>query len=275
LFADFREWIMASSKKYYAVMRGFHPGIYTAWYGPAGAEEQVKGYENALFKGFTSREEATRWVQEMESFSRDNKFSGKMASRSSGKAASGTFLKKQETPPGTSADAPGASPLAQTVIYTDGGCKRNPGPGGYGAVILEGRSRRELSSGFRLTTNNRMELMACIAALASLPRPSDVVLHSDSQYVVKGIEKGWAKKWRRNGWMRTNEEPALNADLWAELLDLCARHRVRFVWVRGHAGNRENERCDTLATEAALSREPSEDDGYLKQQKQTDHGSHG
>lgn len=266
---------MVSSKKYYAVIRGFHPGIYTAWYGPGGAEEQVKGYENALFKGFPNQEAAARWVQDMESAVRDSKRSGKMAGRSSGKAGSGAFLKKREISPGTSADTPGASSLPQTVIYTDGGCNRNPGPGGYGAVIMEGGSRRELSGGFRLTTNNRMELMACIAALKSLQQPSDVVLHSDSQYVVKGIEKGWAKRWKKNGWMRTNEEPALNADLWAELLDLCALHRVRFVWVRGHAGNRENERCDSLATAAALSRRPSEDDGYLKQQKQADDGSYG
>jgi len=265
---------MASSKNYYAVMRGFHPGIYNAWYGPGGAEEQVKGYEKALFKGFSSREEATRWIQEMTSIAHDKKKKKKTASRSSGETERRKSLEQKETSPAEPADAPEASSLAQTVIYTDGGCRRNPGPGGYGAVILEGGSRRELSRGFRLTTNNRMELMACIASLKSLPDPSDVVLHSDSQYVVKGIEKGWAEKWRSKGWMRTSEEPALNADLWAELLDLCARHRVRFVWVRGHAGNRENERCDSLATAAALSRQSSEDYGYLKQREQTDQGSH-
>jgi len=259
---------MASSKKYYAVMRGFQPGIYTAWYGPGGAEEQVKGYENALFKGFSALEAAKSWVQEMTPIVNHDK---KLVTRHSVKAETKTQAKQKKTDAGTSIGVPESSSLPETVIYTDGGCRRNPGPGGYGVVILEGGKRRELSRGFRLTTNNRMELMACIAALQALFVPSDVVLHSDSQYVVKGIEKGWAKKWRRNGWMRTSEEPALNADLWAELLDLCARHRVRFVWVRGHAGNKENERCDALATAAALSSEPLEDYGFLKERRRADH----
>jgi ribonuclease HI len=161
-----------------------------------------------------------------------------------------------------------ASPRAEVTLYTDGGCKRNPGPGGYGAVIIDHGKRRELSGGFRLTTNNRMELTACIVALQALAEPAAIVLHSDSRYVVNGIEKGWAKKWRSNGWMRTPEEPALNADLWSKLLEECARHRVRFVWVRGHAGNQENERCDRLASEAILQGRLPDDAGYLAQVSQ-------
>lgn len=254
---------MTGVKKYYAVIQGFHPGIYTAWYGPGGAEEQVKGYENARFKGFSTLEAAKLWVQDTLA-NRKNP----LESPPSFKAKTKPLANQKKTSAETPVGALEASSLPETVIYTDGGCKKNPGPGGYGAVILEGGGRRELSRGFSLTTNNRMELMACIAALQSLLVPSTVVLHSDSQYVVKGIEKGWAKKWRKNGWMRTSEEPALNADLWAELLDLCDRHSVRFVWVRGHAGNSENERCDSLATAAALGRQLSEDYGYLKQQRQ-------
>jgi len=254
--------------KHYAVIRGFSPGIYSTWYGPGGAEEQVRGYANALFKGFASREEAERWRQQADSSNVKAKkeTADKPAQR---KVKDGAFLSTATkalqdivAPVRPSAEA---SSSQKIIIYTDGGCKRNPGPGGYGAVIMDGNSRRELSRGFRLTTNNRMELMACIAALQSLAGSSAVLLHSDSQYVVNGIEKGWAKKWRAKGWMRTKEEAAVNPDLWSELLELCERHRVKFVWVRGHVGTLENERCDSLATQAALGKELLEDTGYLNQ----------
>jgi ribonuclease HI len=139
------------------------------------------------------------------------------------------------------------------VIYTDGGCIDNPGPGGYGVVLLYGSHRRELSGGFRLTTNNRMEITAAIAGLSALKEPCRVTLHSDSQYLVNAIEEGWAVRWRENGWKRNRKEMALNPDLWEQLLDLCDKHRVRFKWVRGHAGNEENERCDELAQSMARS----------------------
>ena len=232
---------MGSKNKYYAVIRGYQPGIYTAWYGPGGAEEQVLGYAGAIFKGFVTVEEARRWL-------------GSPAVKS--RKASGRVQAAAEPA------APPSSP-GQIIIYTDGGCTGNPGPGGYGAVIIDGDSRSELTQGFRRTTNNRMELMACIAALDCLEPPADAILHSDSRYVVNGISKGWARKWRANGWMRTKSEAAENADLWAKLLDLCDRHRVRFVWVHGHAGNRENERCDRLATGAAQGPELKEDHAYV------------
>ncbi|MEX0683026.1 MAG: ribonuclease HI [Dehalococcoidia bacterium] len=139
----------------------------------------------------------------------------------------------------------------KVTIYTDGACIGNPGPGGYGVVVLYGRHRRELSGGFRLTTNNRMEILAAIVSLEALNEPCRVTLYSDSQYVVNAITKGWAKKWRQNGWRRATREPALNPDLWERLLALCEKHDVEFKWVRGHAGNKENERCDVLATIAA------------------------
>ncbi len=137
------------------------------------------------------------------------------------------------------------------TIYTDGGSLGNPGPGGYGAVLRYNGHKREISGGYRLTTNNRMELMAAIKALKALKEPCDVTLHTDSQYVANGITKGWAKRWRANDWMRNKKEKALNADLWAQLLALCEEHNVTFVWVRGHAGIPDNERCDKLAKEAA------------------------
>lgn len=139
----------------------------------------------------------------------------------------------------------------QLDIFTDGACSGNPGPGGWGAILRYGAHEKELSGGAPATTNNRMELTAVIEALASLKEPCDITLHTDSQYVVNGIEKGWAKKWRQNGWRKGDKTPALNPELWERLLGLLETHRVRFVWVKGHAGHTENERCDTLAVEAA------------------------
>jgi len=155
-----------------------------------------------------------------------------------------------------------AKPVKQVTIYTDGACFGNPGPGGYGVVLLYGTRRKELSGGFRLTTNNRMELMAAIAGLQSLKTPCDVTLHTDSQYVVNAVNKGWAQRWRQQGWMRNKTDRAVNPDLWELLLDLCARHRVAFIWVRGHAGDPENERCDELSKRAAAAKDLPVDQGY-------------
>ena len=137
------------------------------------------------------------------------------------------------------------------TIYTDGACSGNPGPGGYGVVLLHDKQRRELSGGYRRTTNNRMEMLAAIVGLEALKRRSQVTVYSDSSYLVRAMEQGWATKWRANGWKRNKREMALNPDLWERLLDLCQDHDVEFKWVRGHSGNSENERCDRLATEAA------------------------
>ena len=150
----------------------------------------------------------------------------------------------------------------KVTIYTDGACTGNPGPGGYGVVLIYGEHRRELSGGYRRTTNNRMELMGPIQGLEVLNQSCRVILHSDSQYVVEGIEKGWAKRWKSNGWMRNKREQAVNPDLWGRLLDLCGKHEVEFRWVRGHAGDRENERCDQLAVQAAHGNDLPADDGY-------------
>ena len=148
------------------------------------------------------------------------------------------------------------------TIYTDGACTGNPGPGGYGVVLIYDEHRRELSGGYRRTTNNRMELMGPIKGLEALNQSCRVTLHSDSQYVVEGIEKGWANRWRGNGWMRNKREQAVNPDLWGRLLDLCDTHEVEFRWVRGHAGDVENERCDKLAVQAAHAKDLPVDDWY-------------
>jgi ribonuclease HI len=141
----------------------------------------------------------------------------------------------------------------QNTVYafSDGSAIGNPGPGGYGAILKFGDNVKEFSQGFKHTTNNRMELLGAITALDALKGRQQVVLTTDSQYVINGIVKGWAAKWRANGWMRNKKERALNPDMWEMLLNACAKHDVSFEWVRGHMGHPENERCDVLANTAA------------------------
>lgn len=138
-------------------------------------------------------------------------------------------------------------------IYTDGACRGNPGVGGWGAILVYNGHERELSGGETCTTNNRMELTAAIRALEVLKEPCAVTLTSDSRYLVDGVTRGWAASWRARGWIKGDKTPALNPDLWGQLLDLLEKHKVEFVWVHGHAGHPYNERCDVLATAYADS----------------------
>lgn len=132
-------------------------------------------------------------------------------------------------------------------IFTDGACSGNPGPGGWGVVLRYGNHEKELSGGEQETTNNRMELTAAIEGLAALKQPCRVKLVTDSKYLADGILKGWAESWKNNGWRKADKKPALNVDLWERLLTLLQNHTVDIVWVKGHAGHPENERCDALA----------------------------
>lgn len=134
-------------------------------------------------------------------------------------------------------------------IYTDGACSGNPGKGGWGAVLKYGSAVREMSGGEAETTNNRMELTAVIKALEALKEPCEVTLTSDSKYVIDAIQKRWVYSWKNNGWRKADKKPALNVDLWEQLLALLDKHAVTFVWVKGHAGHPENERCDQLAVQ--------------------------
>ena len=156
-----------------------------------------------------------------------------------------------------------AGKLTEVTIYTDGGCEPNPGTGGYGTIMVCGNQTTEISGGFKLTTNNRMEIFAAIAGLEALATPCQVTLYSDSRYLVDTMTLGWAKRWRANGWWRTKKERAVNADLWERLLALCERHRVAFSWVKGHAGHEQNERCDVLAMQALKQPDLPVDSGYV------------
>ena len=141
--------------------------------------------------------------------------------------------------------------MKQVEIFTDGACQGNPGPGGWGAILRYNGAEREISGGAADTTNNRMELSGVIEAFRLLKEPCEVTLCSDSKYVCDAIAKGWTKSWKRNNWRKSDKKPALNTDLWENLLTLIEQHRVTVKWVKGHAGHPENERCDRLAVAAA------------------------
>ncbi|CAI7992769.1 Ribonuclease H [Geodia barretti] len=162
--------------------------------------------------------------------------------------------------PQSHGSAPNAVRLV--TIHTDGSCLGNPGPGGYAAVLEYRGQEREISGGFRRTTNNRMETLAVIAGLEALTEPCSVTVYSDSRYVVDAIEKGWAVKWKANGWMRNKRERAVNPDLWDRLLTALDKHRVELKWVRGHAGNTGNTRADRLAVAAANGQNLPRDEAY-------------
>ncbi len=225
-------------KKFYAIASGRKPGIYTNW---PDAQAQVAGYPGAKFKGFPTRVEAEAWMENPQYSPKTEK--------------TGSKAKPANTDTSRKAD--------EVTIYTDGGARYNPGPGGYGIVQVYKGKRKELSGGFQHTTNNRMELMACIVALRELEyRDKQVTLFSDSSYVVNGIVRGWAKNWRKRDWVKSDGKPAINPDLWAELLDLVEDLDITFKWVKGHAGNPMNERCDELAVASARQDGLPVDEGY-------------
>jgi len=153
--------------------------------------------------------------------------------------------------------------MKKVEIYTDGACSGNPGPGGYGAILVYKGKKLEISGGYRLTTNNRMELMAVIAAMSALKEPCEADLYSDSRYVVDAVNKGWVKKWRENNWMRNKDEKASNPDLWEKALRLLDIHNINFIWIKGHAENPGNERCDEIARETILRGDLPDDSYYI------------
>ena len=232
--------------KFYAVARGRKTGIFTSW---PEAERQVKGFAGARFKSFKTKQEALAFLKDPSyktsgGSSKNFKSVSKTANAGQGQTANQEY------------------PENAVMVYTDGGAIGNPGPGGYGVVFESGET---FCGGFNLTTNNRMELLAVIVALEALEgetRP--ICLHSDSRYVVNGITKNWAKSWKRRGWKKSDGSAAMNPDLWHRLLELLEGLDVRFFWVKGHAGNPLNEKCDQLANSTARTSGLPDDTGYLK-----------
>lgn len=147
--------------------------------------------------------------------------------------------------------------MKKVQIFSDGACSGNPGPGGWGTILRFGEHEKELSGGEKNTTNNRMELTAVIKGLEALKEPCEVEFFTDSKYIIDSVTKGWAVKWKNNGWVKPDKKPALNPDLWEKLLELLDKHKVTFIWVKGHAGHPENERCDRLAVAASQAAKDS------------------
>ncbi len=247
-----------TKKSIYVVVKGRRPGVYRTWAGEDGAAAQVQGFPGALYRGFTRQEDARAWLDSLDAEDLPTGLRGKLM------ATLGEGQSKEALGGGAGEDE-----TARVTIYTDGGAIGNPGPGGYGAVLQYGRHRRKLSGGYRLTTNNRMELMACIKALEALRESSSAVIYSDSTYVVNGLTEGWAERWRRHGWKRANGQAAENVDLWARLLELVDRHDVEFRWVKGHAGRPGNERADQLASEAMARDHLPADEAYERGETNT------
>ncbi len=137
--------------------------------------------------------------------------------------------------------------MKQVKLYTDGACSGNPGPGGWGAILIYGKYKKEMSGGDKNTTNNKMELTAAIEGLSALTEPCEVELYSDSKYLIDGMVKGWARSWKSKGWKKSDGKPALNPELWEKILDLDEKHKITYFWIKGHAGNQYNEQCDRLA----------------------------
>ena len=153
--------------------------------------------------------------------------------------------------------------MKEVTIYTDGGAKGNPGPGGFGVVLKSGGHRKEMMGGFEHTTNNRMELMGAITAFEALKEPCRVKFYSDSKYVVDSMRQGWLEGWKKRGWKKSDKKPVLNQDLWRRLDAASSKHEVEWNWVKGHAGHDDNERCDELVGEAVDAGNLAVDEGYV------------
>ena len=220
-------------KKIYAVRRGRTTGLFLSW---ADCKKQVDGFPGARFKSFTDATEAWKWLNGEETTAPKRTGAPKKSRQTAKTAAPSQPLRPDEE--------------QDFVIYTDGSCLRNPdGPGGWAVVACNVATGEvtELCDGNPSTTNNRMELTAVIRALSLLKEPCIVELWSDSKYVIDGLSKGWAKGWKAKGWVKSDKKPALNPDLWDELLRLESIHTLRYHWVKGHAENEFNNRCDELA----------------------------
>lgn len=209
------------AKKFYAVKRGRKTGLYTVW---AECAAQVKGFQGAVYKGFMTEEEARAWLGGVDARAEQPRAAAEMA-------------------------APSA-PDADYIIHTDGSCLRNPGGAGGWAAVIETAATgavEEKSGGAPETTNNRMELTAALMALSAVPEGARVALYTDSQYLKNAFTKFWLPAWKKRGWKKADGEPVLNQDLWVQLDAAFAARQVQFHWVKGHAGNPRNERCDALA----------------------------
>lgn len=236
------------SKKVYAVFQGHKPGIYSSW---DEASQQVQGFKGAKYKSFPHEVEALAWLRECVLLAKEPVAQELI-----------DLIKRYVEKEGVGSKTSPADSNGEIIIHTDGGASPNPGVGGYGVVLQKGQLRKELSGGYKLTTNNRMEMMAVIVALQALNEATTAILHTDSKYIVDSVTKGWVYGWKKRGWKKSDGKRPENVDLWEVLIALLQKHRVDFRWVKGHAGNTENERCDALVAEARKNKNLLIDAGY-------------
>lgn len=232
-----------AKKKWYAVAKGKTRKIFTQWFGPDGAKSAVDGFKGAVYKSFYDYQDALDFMNNVSDTKKEKKsFSG---------------------------DEPEIN-NDHVTVFTDGGCINNPGPGGYGAVIIYDGEIKELSGGKRHTTNNRMEMLACIKAFEFLKNEKrKIILHTDSAYIVNAVNKGWIYSWEKNNWVKSDKNNVLNSDLWKEIKYYYKKLNIEFRWVKGHAGIKYNERCDELANSQARSASTEIDQWFEEYEKQT------
>jgi len=236
------------TKKIYAVFQGHQPGLFDSW---EKASQQVKNFKGAKYKSFSHRDSAITWLRECV-----------LAAKEPVAQHIIDIIKTQNDKVTSASKATNPGLNGKIIIHTDGGASPNPGVGGYGVVMQKGSRRKELSAGYQLTTNNRMEMMAVIVALQTLNESSDVELYTDSKYVVDSITKRWVYGWKKRGWKKSDGKRPENVDLWEVIIPLLEEHQVEFHWVKGHAGHAENERCDVLVSEARKNKNLFVDTGY-------------
>lgn len=243
-------------KQFYVVVHGRQPGIYTEWSGDNGASKQVEGFTGAIYKGFFNKEDALQWLRE---FSEETLKTY---------APNLLDLVDYSTPVQVIDEDIELLKEDKVVIHTDGCAMGNPGAGGFAVILRYKDKQKEISGGFQETTNNRMELMACIEGLRALKQKSSVIVLSDSKYLVDSISNKWIYKWRNDKWIKSKNKKVPNADLWKILLELIEQHEIKFRWIRGHNIDKNNQRCDFLAREAATKLNLPLDSGFNQEDLQ-------
>jgi len=246
-----------AKKQVYIVVHGRKPGLYNTWFGDDGASKQIENFTDAIYKGFYTKEDALQWLRE---FSEETllKYAPNLLDLVD-------FSKPVET---IDYDTE-LLEQGRVVIHTDGCALGNPGAGGFAAILRYKDRKKEISGGFQETTNNRMELMACIEGLKTLKQKTSVVVFSDSKYLVDSVNNKWLYGWRNKNWIKSKNKKVLNVDLWKNLLELLEQHEVEFRWVRGHNIDKSNQRCDFLANEAAQQKKLPLDTGFSQEELQS------
>jgi ribonuclease HI len=246
-----------TKKQYYIVIHGRKPGLYTEWFGDNGASKQVDGLTDAIYKGFYTKEDALHWLRE---FSQETlqKYAPNLLDLVDYSVPLKIIDEDIELLKG-----------GKVIMHTDGSTLGNPGVGGYATILKFKDKEKEISGGFQNTTNNRMELMACIEGFRALKQKCSVIVYSDSKYLVDSMTNGWAVKWRNNNWIKKDKHKVLNSDLWGILLELVEQHDVEFKWIRSHNIDKSNHRCDLLAKEASKKLDLEIDNGFNSEELQS------